>query len=130
MSRADTQEHPLMPSFEKSPRNNIGPNFLVTVAFMPPVALLAPPAQKDLVAIKHSFYDLSDPSFLPHRLMSYLSLMERGLDMRPLRISHASSSLLPTCAGITTLTLLEDSVHIESIGCTSLIVAAAFHICT
>lgn len=119
-----------MPSFEKSPRNNMGPNFLVTMAFMPPVALPAPPAQKDLVAIKHSFYDLSDPSFLLYRLKSYLSLMERGLDMRPLRISQASSSLLPTCAGITTLTLLEDPVHVESIGCTSFIVAAAFHICT
>lgn len=38
MSGTDTQDHPSLPSFENSPGDNIGPNFLVTVAFMPPVA--------------------------------------------------------------------------------------------
>lgn len=40
------------------------------------------------------------------------------------------SSLIPTYVGIATLTLLEDPVHIEPIGRTSLIVAAALHIGT
>lgn len=48
MSWADTQEHPSVPSFEKSPRDNIGPKFLISVAFVPHVTFPAPPVQKDL----------------------------------------------------------------------------------
>lgn len=48
VSRADTQEHPSVPSLEKSPRDNIGPKFLISVAFVPHVTLPAPPVQKDL----------------------------------------------------------------------------------
>lgn len=48
MSRADTQELPSVPSFEKCPRDNIGLKFLISVAFVPHVTLPAPPVQKDL----------------------------------------------------------------------------------
>lgn len=48
MSRADPQEHPLVPSSEKSPRDNVGPKFLISVAFVPHATLPAPPVQKDL----------------------------------------------------------------------------------
>lgn len=68
MNRADTQDHPLLPNFKKSPGDKIGPNFLVTVAFVPPVVLAAHPAQKDHVVVKQTFSDLPDASSLPCRL--------------------------------------------------------------
>lgn len=48
VSRAEAQKHPSMPSFEKSPRDNIGPKFLISVAFVPLVTFPGPPVQKDL----------------------------------------------------------------------------------
>lgn len=67
MNRVDTQDHHLVPSFEKYSRDNVAPNFL-PLSFVPPVASSAPPP--DLVAIKQTFFDLPDPSSLPCRLIT------------------------------------------------------------
>lgn len=68
MNRADTQDHSLLPNFKKSLGDNIGPNFLVTVAFVPPVVLAAHPAQKDYMVVKQTFSNLPNASSLPRRL--------------------------------------------------------------
>lgn len=49
--------------------------------------------------------------------------------MRNLQDYPRPQAPFPTFAGMTTLTLLEDPVHIEPIGRTRLVVAAAFHVC-
>ena len=110
-----------------TPRNAqeiTGSNFLVTVAFMPPVALPAPAAQKDLWLLsKPSLASLVPPPSHAGQFPVTHTGRPGGGALRNIQAPTPQHR-----QGMARLTLLEDPVHIEPIGCASLVVAAAPHI--
>ena len=126
MSRADIQDHPFMPNFEKCP----GDNRLQLPCYCGLHAicgLASSSCPEGPVAIKQIFSDLPGPSSLPRRLISCRSQREAWRwDLE----EYLSPPAVQHVQGMAKLTLLEHPIHIEPIGCTSLIVAAALHIST